>query len=259
MIPTVERWSTTAFLGVLLAAGGALRAAPAGANSNGITGVSGKQGNTCASCHRGGLEPEVQFIGPGTVAPGALATFRFEVQSRVPNQRRAGFNLASSAGRLDVVPDQGARRTQTNELTHTAPKQNVDMLAGWDFTWTAPDTPGLYTLFGAGNSVNFNGQSSGDRSATTTLDVAVAFDTATPTATPQPPTPTITPTRPPVPCVGDCNGSGEVAVNELVTGVNIALGRLAIAVCTDIDVNDSGRVEINELIAAVNAALSRCV
>ena len=197
MILRLEGWTTTAILAVLLASGGALRAAPAGANSNGITGASGKQGITCTSCHSGGLPPEVRFIGPGTVAPGALATFRFEVQSIAPNQRRAGFNVASSEGRLDVVPDQGARRTQNNELTHTDPKQNVDMLAGWDFTWTAPDTPGVYTLFGAGNSVNFNGQSSGDRSATTTLEVAVAVDTPTPTATPQPPTPTITPTRSP--------------------------------------------------------------
>lgn len=248
-----------ALLGVLLAASGALLDTAAWANTGGITGVSGKQGFTCLSCHGGGLPPEVRFIGPSTVAPGDLATFRFEVQSVVPNQRRAGFNVASSDGRLDVLPDQGERRTQTNELTHTAPKQNVDMLAGWDFTWTAPDTPGIYTLFGAGNSVNFNGQSSGDRSNATTIDIEVAFDTPTPTVTPQPPTPTITPTRAPVPCVGDCNGSGDVAVNELVTGVNIALGNLAIDVCTDIDVDASGAVEINELIAAVNAALARCV
>ena len=25
-------------------------------------------------------------------------------------------------------------------------------------------------------------------------------------------------------CVGDCNGDGMVAINELITGVNIALG-----------------------------------
>ncbi len=25
-------------------------------------------------------------------------------------------------------------------------------------------------------------------------------------------------------CVGDCNGDGSVAINELITGVNIALG-----------------------------------
>ena len=176
-----------------------------------------------------------------------------------PNQRRAGFNVASSDGRLDVVPDQGARRAQNGELTHTGPKQNVDMVAGWDFTWTAPDEPGTYTLFGAGNSVNFNGNSNGDRASTTTLDIEVANATPTPTATPLPPTPTITPTRAPVPCVGDCNASGDVAVNELITAVNIALGNAGIEICTDIDVNDSGAVEINELIAAVNAALSGCV
>ena len=256
--PKLSQYSKAVLLGALLASG-TLLDSPGWANTGGITGVSGKQGTSCSSCHSGGLTPDVRFIGPSTVAPGAMATFRFEVQSMVLNQRRAGFNVASSAGRLDVLPDQGERRTQTNELTHTAPKPNVDMLAGWDFTWTAPDTPAIYTLFGAGNSVNFNGQSNGDRSNTTALDVEVAFDTPTPTVTPQPPTPTITPTRAPVPCVGDCNGSGDVAVNELVTGVNIALGNLAIGTCTDIDANDSGAVEINELIAAVNAALGPCV
>jgi hypothetical protein len=253
------RLSKAALLSLLLVASALLLDTRARANTGGISGVSGKQGSTCSSCHSGGLTPEVRFVGPNSVAPGAMELFRFEVQSVVPNQRRAGFNVASSEGRLDVLPDQGERRTQTNELTHTAPKQNVDMVAGWDFTWTAPDTPGIYTLFGAGNSVNFNGQPTGDRSNTTTLDVEVAFDTPTPTVTPQPPTPTITPTRAPVPCVGDCDGSGAVAVNELVISVNVALGNLAIEACTDIDVNDSDAVEINELIAAVNAALAGCV
>ena len=59
-------------------------------------------------------------------------------------------------------------------------------------------------------------------------------------------------------CVGDCDGNGEVAINELITGVNIALGSASLDTCPSFDANGSGEVEINELIAAVNNALNGC-
>ena len=64
---------------------------------------------------------------------------------------------------------------------------------------------------------------------------------------------------PPTPaCVGDCNGDGMVAINELITGVNIALGSAPVSDCEAMDANGDGMVGINELIAAVNNALSGC-
>jgi len=177
-----------------------LAALPAAANSGGITGVSGKQGGICNSCHGGGVAPDVSFIGPGEMAIGSSATFRFEVHSKVPVQRAGGFNVAAAAGTLTVIAGQESRRSN-GELTHTEPKNNDDQqIAAWEFTWTAPANPGTYRLFGAGNSVNRNGQSSGDRAAKTTfvVDVVVALDpTATPTPTPPPPTASATPTVPP--------------------------------------------------------------
>ena len=59
-------------------------------------------------------------------------------------------------------------------------------------------------------------------------------------------------------CVGDCNGDGMVAINELITGVNIALQRAAVATCASLDGDGDGRVAINELIGAVNNALRGC-
>ncbi|MDX2168469.1 MAG: hypothetical protein SF182_15450 [Deltaproteobacteria bacterium] len=59
-------------------------------------------------------------------------------------------------------------------------------------------------------------------------------------------------------CVGDCNGDGEVTINELIVGVNIALGSANVSACPSFDANGDGEVAINELIAAVNAALSGC-
>lgn len=240
---------------------------PARANESGIVGFSGKQGATCTTCHTGGVAPDIAFIGPSLVAPGETATFRFEVQSAVPNQRAAGLDIAVDAGTLEAIQGQGARVfAQVNELTHTAPKNNDDSgVAAWEFLWTAPDEPGTYTLYGAGNSVNRNSQNTGDRSAATTFAVEVALPPDTPTATPTPTegpptqTPTVTRTFGPVPCVGDCNDSGSVTVNELVVGVNIALGSASIDACLAFDTNDDGTVTVNELIAGVNAALGVCV
>ena len=59
-------------------------------------------------------------------------------------------------------------------------------------------------------------------------------------------------------CTGDCNGDGVVAVNELVAGVNIALGSAAVSSCPAFDANGDGQVTVNELIQAVNAALNGC-
>jgi cysteine-rich repeat protein len=59
-------------------------------------------------------------------------------------------------------------------------------------------------------------------------------------------------------CTGDCNGDGTVAINELITGVNIALGSTPVSSCPSFDVSGDGTVAINELIAAVNNALNGC-
>lgn len=59
-------------------------------------------------------------------------------------------------------------------------------------------------------------------------------------------------------CPGDCDGGGTVAINELIVGVNIALGNSALSECAAIDQNGNGGAEINELIRAVGSALNGC-
>jgi hypothetical protein len=77
----------------------------------------------------------------------------------------------------------------------------------------------------------------------------------TPTATSGiTPTPTSSPA-----CLGDCNGDGVVTVDELITGVNIALGALELDACEEFDGNADGTVTVDELITAVNNALTGCV
>ncbi len=108
----------------------------------------------------------------------------------------------------------------------------------------------------------------------TPTDTSIPLASPTPeppaTATEVPPeTPTVTytaspaatstPTPSPAPCTGDCDGNGEVTVDEIVRGVNIALGNFALSECPVFDPNQDGEVTIEELIQAVNVALNGCV
>ncbi len=94
------------------------------------------------------------------------------------------------------------------------------------------------------------------------LSVTAAADLATSTAADDPAVQQVvdertTPT-PTAPCPGDCDGRGTVTVDELIRGVNIALGLQMVEACPAFDRDHSGTVSIAELILAVNAALSGC-
>jgi hypothetical protein len=58
--------------------------------------------------------------------------------------------------------------------------------------------------------------------------------------------------------VGDCDDSGAVTVEEVIKGVNIALGSAMLDTCQQSDADGTRTVTINELIIAVNNALSGC-
>lgn len=59
-------------------------------------------------------------------------------------------------------------------------------------------------------------------------------------------------------CVGDCNSDGQVSINELIKGVNIALDRAPLSDCPVFDADGNGSVAVNELITAVQRALAGC-
>jgi hypothetical protein len=243
---------------------------PASAETSGISGYSGMDGGKY--CSNGGFgchsteditrQPTVRFEGPAHLDPGAIGTYRFVVVSGAPDtQIAAGLDIAAGAGSLIVVDGEQTQLLE-GEITHTGPKDNdTSGEAAWQFQWQAPTEPGDYVLFGAGNSVDYFGSAAGDWGAITTILVTVgevaptatASAAATPTATTEP-----TATASPIPCPGDCNGNGAVTVNELVSGVNIALGSAAVDLCRACDGDDNGAVSVNELIAAVRRALDGC-
>jgi hypothetical protein len=56
-------------------------------------------------------------------------------------------------------------------------------------------------------------------------------------------------------CVGDCNGDGEVTIDELLIMVNIALGAAPVTACLNGDVNCDGEITVDEIILSVSNAL----
>lgn len=66
------------------------------------------------------------------------------------------------------------------------------------------------------------------------------------------PTPTV------IPCVGDCTGSGEVSLNDILTLVDIALGIAPASTCTAGGARPGEQLTIDVLLTAVNNALSGC-
>lgn len=60
-------------------------------------------------------------------------------------------------------------------------------------------------------------------------------------------------------CTGDCDSSREVSVDEIIRGVNIALGTLPLSACSAMDANGDTEVTVDEIISAVNRALEGCL
>jgi len=66
------------------------------------------------------------------------------------------------------------------------------------------------------------------------------------------------PSRAPAADCADCNGDGAVTIDELITGIGIALGAAELSACPPIDRNGDAAVSIDELVAAIGNALQGC-
>lgn len=60
-------------------------------------------------------------------------------------------------------------------------------------------------------------------------------------------------------CTGDCDASGTVTVDEVVTGVSIALGSRNIEECLAFDSSGDNRVTVDEILQASTFALDGCL
>jgi hypothetical protein len=102
----------------------------------------------------------VTFNGPDSVAAGQTVTYQVKI-SHGP-AISGGFNVASGSGIIAVLPGDTTVRRQDGELTHTHPKLFVSDTVSWSFSYTAPITPMIDTLFATGNSTNNDNKSFGD-------------------------------------------------------------------------------------------------
>lgn len=150
--------------------------------SSGYDGRSGNPatngGQTCNQCHSGGITPTVSIDGPAIVLPGDVATYTLTISGG--QEVAGGFDVSAISGTLSPLPGAMDVYLRGVEVTHTEPKP-VDGAGevAFSFQWTAPTTPTLTTLYGAGNSVNLADGSRGDRANTAVRMIAVGTFTET--------------------------------------------------------------------------------
>ncbi len=130
------------------------------ASSGGVTGKTQKNGNGC-DCH--GPQPSssvlVSIQGPDTLTINQTANYTLKISGGPAV--RAGTNIASSNGLLDVVSSN--LKKLGSELTHTSPTAFVDGIATFEFSYTAPASEGTEIIYANGNSVNNDGNTTGDQ------------------------------------------------------------------------------------------------
>lgn len=144
---------------------------------------SGIVGQTTAgcTCHSPGQSANTSLSfasasGSFTVAPGGTLTITLAVAHS--SQAAAGANIgvvnssSQNAGTLSPASGSGLSLS-SSELRHSSPKAMSGGEATFTFTWTAPTTPGTYTIRAAGNAVNDNGGTSGDYYNTGTQTITV--------------------------------------------------------------------------------------
>lgn len=59
-------------------------------------------------------------------------------------------------------------------------------------------------------------------------------------------------------CTGDCDGSGSVTVDEILLGVNVALGEEGVDRCSVFDADVDAQVTVDELLSSVSSGLQGC-
>lgn len=130
----------------------------------------GKTGSSqagCGGCHGGQNNATAVSLregaGPFTVQAGASKSFTAVVAHA--SLTKAGMNLSiknSSNVNAGTYSAMSNCFSSGGEITQPSPANMSNGEAEFGFTWTAPSTPGTYTLYMAGNAVNGNGNANGD-------------------------------------------------------------------------------------------------
>ncbi len=228
-----------------------------------------------ALAHVRGASGVTVSVGNAAGPPGSTVTIAISLDNDVP-VRAVQLRLTDTPNQLTLVPGSARTTTRSTALMADANEQdNGSVIAILISTGVALIAAGSGPIL----ELDFAIAPSASLGSTITLglsealvadenrtplpvdvqngSVSVALPTATPTSTATQ-SPTATPTQTPVPCVGDCNASHTVTVDELVKGVNIALGLAPLADCRSFDSSGDGKVTVDELVKGVNNALCGC-
>ena len=130
-------------------------------HDDGIVGRTQKNGNGC-TCHNlvSNSSVKVWLTGPANVIVGSNASYTLYMTGGPA--ATGGFNVASLSGSLQSANSE--TKIIGDELTQTAPKPFSADTVRWTFSYHAPATPGIDTLYSVANSVNNNGvPDSGDQ------------------------------------------------------------------------------------------------
>jgi hypothetical protein len=181
----------------------------------------------------------------GTQTPTQSAT-------ATPNSTNTPTNTVtrSATATATVTPTVTSTRTATRSATG-APTASHTPSA------TAASSATLTVVPSATATDTSTGTPTGSASSTftqTPSETPTATATSTGTATG---TPTATLAAAPI-CQGDCNGDGQVTIDELLLIVNVALGDSPASGCPAAEASKQGGVSINEVLGAVNSSLNRC-
>ncbi len=151
----------------LLFIGAAIAAAVPGATWASSGGISGRSESGC-TCHgnspSAGVQAEVIGL-PDRYTAGQ--EYQLTVSVTGGPHQGGGFDLTVDRGTL-AVADPNAQKFSDHEVGHNSPAATQ-----WSVKWTAPDS-GTATFYLATNSVNNNGDDTGDQWAKTTYRAASA-------------------------------------------------------------------------------------
>jgi len=131
-----------------------------------ISGLTSTTSSGC-SCHNASPSAATTLAVTGTFTVETGSTTSYTATVSHATQLGAGIDLGvktSATGNTDagtLAPTGSDLQLNGTELTHTAPK-NMSGSASFNFTWTAPRTPGTYYIQAAGNAVDLSGTNSGD-------------------------------------------------------------------------------------------------
>jgi hypothetical protein len=142
-----------------------------------IAGYSGLDpSKTCNSCHSGGTPSKVTFIGPTTLAPGAVGDYQVVIANSAPNAQVGGVDIAADNPQVHLSAAGGTDVQVGSDLVHESPVAFVNGEVTFSFTLTAPMTPGIVTVYADGMEANLlDNPTSGDLGTVGTMKVGVGM------------------------------------------------------------------------------------